>query len=222
MIDALVACRPVWEKRAKIIRPRLGLEPGHPYAVLTLHRLQHFDDPLKLAGLLDGIEALVRQIPVVFLVHPQLWPRLAAHDLVLAEANSPRGSRDKGLICIDPLDYLDFVALLSMSQVVLTDSGGVQDESTILGIPCLTLREATERPVTVTHGTNRLIGKDPGCIEAEVLRTLNDPPRPAAPPPLWDGCASSRIVEILGSRQNVFGHFVGSSDRRASDQGAMP
>jgi UDP-N-acetylglucosamine 2-epimerase (non-hydrolysing) len=199
MIDALVAFRPVWEGRAKIIPRRLGLEPGQPYAVLSLHQPLHVDGPLKLAWLLDGIEMLCGQMPVVFPVHPRLWARLAGHDLVVADGDSPRGSRDKRLICIDPLDYLDFIALLSAARVVLTNSGGVQDETTMLGVPCLTLQEATDRPVTVTHGTNRVIGTDPGRIAPEVLRALNDPPGPTGPPPLWDGRSAGRIVEALVS-----------------------
>jgi len=202
MVDALLAFRPHWEERAKLICPRLGLEAGQPYAVLTLHRPLHVDGPLKLAGLLDGIQALGGgQLPVVFPVPSRLWPRVAGHDLVLAEGNLPRGSRNKRLLCIDPLDYLDFIALLSMARVVLTDSGSVQDETTILGVPCLTFREATERPVTVTHGTNRVIGIDPGRIAPEVLQILDDPPLLPAPPPLWDGRAGCRTVETLLSRR---------------------
>jgi UDP-N-acetylglucosamine 2-epimerase (non-hydrolysing) len=205
MVDALLAFRSVWERRARIIRPRLGLAPAQHYAVLTLHRPLHVNGPLKLADLLDGIEVLGAHMPVVFPVHPRLWPELAGHDLVRAEEDSARDSRDKRLICIDPLDYLDFIALLSTARVVLTDSGGVQDETTVLGVPCLTLREATERPMSVTHGTNRVIGTDPGRIAPEVLRTVDEPPAPTAPPPLWDGRAACRIVEILLGRQIASG-----------------
>lgn len=205
MIDALLTFRPVWEERARIIAPRLGLEPGHPYAVLTLHRSSNVDDPLRLAGLLDGVQALVRHMPVVFPVHPRVWPRLAGHDLVLSDEDSPRRSREKRLICLEPLAYLDFIALVSMARVVLTDCGGIQDETTILRVPCLTLRETTERRVTVTHGTNRVIGTDPRRIVPEVLKVLDDPPRPTTPPPLWDGRAACRIVEILLSRQIAVG-----------------
>jgi UDP-N-acetylglucosamine 2-epimerase (non-hydrolysing) len=204
-IDAVLAFRPVWEERAKIIGPRLGLEPGHPYAVLTLHRSSNADDPSRLAGLLDGVQALARHMPVVFPVHPRILPRLAGHDLVLSEGDSPTGSREKRLICLEPLAYLDFIALVSMARIVLTDRGGAQDEATILRVPCLTLQEATERPVTVTHGTNRVIGRDPRRIAPEVLQTLDDPPRPTTPPPLWDGRAACRIVEILLRRRTAGG-----------------
>jgi len=201
MIDAVLAFRPIWEERARLIRPRLGLEAGQPYAVLTLHQPLHVDGPLKLAELLDGIQILCTQLPVIFPVPPRLWPRLAGHDLILAAESSPRSARNKCLVCIDPLDYLDFIALLVASQVVLTDSGGVQDETTMLGVPCLTLREATERPDTVAHGSNRVIGVDPRRIAPEVLRTVKDSPRPTASQPPWDGNAARRIVEILVGRE---------------------
>jgi UDP-N-acetylglucosamine 2-epimerase (non-hydrolysing) len=221
MIDALLMFRPVWEERARIIGPRLGLEPGRPYAVLALHRSSSFDDPLRLAGLLDGVKALVRHMPVVFPVHPHVWPRLAGHDFVLSDEDSARPSREKRLILLEPLAYLDFIALMSMAKVVLTDCGGIQDETTILRVPCLTLREATERRMTITHGTNRLIGRDPGRIAPEVLQVLDDPPRPTTPPPLWDGRAAGRIVETLVSHQIVVGgpsRFLGGN---AMQRGAM-
>jgi UDP-N-acetylglucosamine 2-epimerase (non-hydrolysing) len=205
MIDALLTFRPVWEKRARIIGPRLGLEPGHPYAVLALHRSSNIDDPLRLRGFLDGVQALIPRMPVVFPMHRQVRPRLAGHDLVLSNEDPPRASRENRLICLEPLAYPDFIALMSMARVVLTDCGAIQDETTILRVPCLTLRDTTERRVTVTHGTNRVIGTDPRRIALEVLQFLDDPPRPTTPPPLWDGRAACRIVEILLSRQVAVG-----------------
>ena len=106
---------------------------------------------------------------------------------------------------IPPAGYLDFVALVSRARLVLTDSGGLQEEASILGVPCLTLRDTTERPVTVTHGTNRIIGTDPGRILDESLRTLVDPPRADRTPPLWDGHAAERIVEILNEHHQAKG-----------------
>jgi UDP-N-acetylglucosamine 2-epimerase (non-hydrolysing) len=95
------------------------------------------------------------------------------------------------------MSYLDFVALTSRARLVLTDSGGVQEESTVLGVPCLTLRETTERPVTVSHGTNRVIGTGPARIVDEVFTALSRPPLSSSPPPLWDGKAAERVVKIL-------------------------
>src|SRR5439155_2821360 len=135
----------------------------------------NLDDSLRLNGILDGVQALVHHMPVVFPVHSQVWPRLAGHDLVLSAEDLPRCSREKRMICLEPLAYLDFIALVSMARVVLTDCGGIQDETTILRVPCLTLRETTERRVTVTHGTNRVIGIDPRRIAPEVLQVLDDP-----------------------------------------------
>lgn len=222
MIDALLTFRPVWEERARIIGPRLGLEPGQPYAVLALERFSNLDDPLRLTGLLDSLQALVSHMPVVFPVHPQVWPRLAGHDLALSDEDSPRGSREKRLIRLEPLAYLDFIALMSMARIVLTDCGGIQDETTILRVPCLTLRDTTERRVTVTHGTNRVIGTDPRRIAPEVLQVLDDPPRPTTPPPLWDGRAACRIVEILLSRQIAVGDPSRLIGREANYREAMP
>jgi len=222
MIDALLAFRPIWEERARIIGPRLGLEPGQAYAVLALHDASNTDDFLRIAELLDGVQDLVPHLPVVFPVHAGIWPRLAEHEVVLADEESPRGSRPKRLICPEPLAYLDFVALMSMARVVLTDCGGIQDETTILRVPCLTLRETTERRITVTHGTNRVIGIDPVRIAPEVLQVLDDPPRPATPPPLWDGRAACRIVETLLSHQVAVGEPSRPLGGDAKYRGAMP
>jgi len=205
MIDALLAFRPVWEERARIIGSRLGLEPGRPYAVLTLDQSSSGDDPSRLARLLDGLQAVARHMPVVFPVQPRIGSLLARYNLVPSDGEQPRGLHENRLICLDPLGYLDLIALMSMARVVLTGCGGIQDETTMLRVPCLTLREATERQVTVTHGTNRVIGTDPGRIAPEVLQIMDDPPRPTTPPPLWDGRAACRIVEILLSRQIAAG-----------------
>jgi UDP-N-acetylglucosamine 2-epimerase (non-hydrolysing) len=196
MIDALHASRPRWTGSA--VCERLGLAADHPYGVLTLHRPSNVDDPAVLADLVEACSALARHLPIVFPVHPRVKSHLLRQGLLFRTGPDSRLlHHSKGLACVDALGYLDFIALMSRARLVLTDSGGIQEETTILGAPCLTLRETTERPVTVTHGTNRVIGTDPGRIVEEALRVLDDPPRPAGPPPLWDGQAAGRIVGIL-------------------------
>jgi len=196
MIDALHAFRPRWERSS--IFSRLSLRRGDPYAVLTLHRPSNVDDPASLMNLLEELHALARHLPIVFPVHPRVKQQLLrqGHTLGIESAPAERLQR-KEILYLDPLGYLDFIALMSGARLVLTDSGGIQEETTILGVPCLTLRKTTERPVTVTHGTNRVIGTDPNRIVDEALRTLEHPPQPLAPPPLWDGRAAARIVDVL-------------------------
>jgi len=195
MIDALEGSRRQWERSS--IFARLGVEPGATYAVLTLHRPSNVDDPGALANFIEAFETLACHIPIVFPVHPRVKERLAQQGRDVVATEPADRLRSKGIVYIDPLGYLDFVALVSRARLVLTDSGGIQEEATFLGVPCLTLRTTTERPVTVTHGTNRIIGSDPGRIMDEALQTLANPPRHSVPPPLWDGHAAERIVEVL-------------------------
>src|SRR5438094_2459176 len=196
MIDALETFRRRWE--ASGIFEHLGLDDGQRYGVLTLHRPSNVDDPAHLAEMLEAIHGLARQLPIVFSVHPRVKSRLLHHDRRLATGSETvEAARGKGITYVDSLGYLDFIALMSRARLVLTDSGGIQEETTMLGVPCLTLRPNTERPVTVTHGTNRVIGADPRRILDEALRTLEDPPRPSGPPPLWDGHAAERIIDAI-------------------------
>lgn len=198
MIDALQAYRPRWE--ASSILRRLDLHE-HPYALLTLHRPSNVDNPEVLTDILQAVHQLAGHLPIVLPMHPRIRPKLVEQGYLLpgsADAREP--SPIERMICLDPLGYFDFIALTSKASLVLTDSGGVQEETTILGVPCLTLRATTERPVTLTHGTNRVIGTDPGRILKEALAILADPPQPSAPPPLWDGEAAGRIVKILLQR----------------------
>jgi UDP-N-acetylglucosamine 2-epimerase (non-hydrolysing) len=159
--------------------------------VVTLHRPRNVDDADKLAAIVAALEQVHHLVPVILPAHPRTRKRLGEFHLL------ERMQRLLGPGFCDPLGYLDFLHLLSRSQLVLTDSGGVQEETTILGVPCLTLRPATERPVTVTEGTNRIIGSRPERILPEVRRIVEgDVPRGTVPE-LWDGKAAERIVGVL-------------------------
>jgi UDP-N-acetylglucosamine 2-epimerase (non-hydrolysing) len=183
MIDTLLRFR---EKAARSrVLERLGLAAGS-YAVVTLHRPSNVDDAAGLCQLISMLAELGRRLPVVFPVHPRTRARMAS-----------AGIAPCGLILTEPMGYLDFLRLIGGSRLVLTDSGGIQEETTILGVPCLTLRDNTERPVTIEMGTNRLVGTNPAAALKFALETLDAAPRPAAPPPLWDGKASGRIVDVL-------------------------
>ena len=176
--------------RARDVAGRLGLQAGG-YAVCTLHRPSNVDEPGTLRTVVQILTDLQSECPVVFPMHPRTRTRLETFGLadVLLE--------QKNLQAIDPLGYLDFIGLMATAALVLTDSGGVQEETTALGIPCLTMRECTERPVTVTLGTNAVVGTDPNRILAAARRALNgDWPRGILPEG-WDGHAAERIAAVL-------------------------
>ena len=185
MIDTLVAMQPRIESLD--LPGRLGLERG-AYLVVTLHRPMLVDGPL----LLEAIEALREvsaELPVVFPVHPRTRARLAEQGIATVS--------EERLQLLDPMGYLEFLSLIEGAAGVVTDSGGIQEETTFLGIPCFTLRANTERPITCTLGTNTLLGLAPNRI-ADVPRLLAESrARPAAVPDLWDGAAAERIVEVL-------------------------
>jgi len=164
---------------------RLGLK-SRGYAVATLHRPSNVDGMEHLASLVNMLTELSRHLPVVFPVHPRTRERMEG-----------AGFTQGGLILTEPLGYLEFLRLTSEARLVLTDSGGIQEETTILQVPCLTMRENTERPITIAQGTNRLVGMDPGKILRAALDTLDAPPRSLAPPEFWDGKASARILDVL-------------------------
>jgi len=190
MVDTLLKQRPRAE--GLDMPARLGLEP-RGYAVLTLHRPSNVDEPEVLRGIVDALATLQRTIPIVFPAHPRTVQRLAALGLSEAAAASAN------LRIMEPLGYLEFLGLMAGARVVLTDSGGLQEETTALGIPCLTLRENTERPITVTQGTNRVIGVSPERIVRETRRVLEADAGPAdlPRPPLWDGRAAERTVQAI-------------------------
>lgn len=199
MIDALEMFRSRWERSS--VFDRLGLAGDEPYAVLTLHRPSNVDDPVILMHFLDALQEVARHLPIIFPVHPRVKQKLQ-QGLLWPESGPEARVSQKGVVYLDPLGYLDFVALLSRARLVLTDSGGIQEETTILGVPCLTARDSTERPITVTHGTNQVIGSDPRRIVDHALRILEEPPSPKGRPPLWDGHAAARIVKILATHRS--------------------
>jgi UDP-N-acetylglucosamine 2-epimerase (non-hydrolysing) len=166
---------------------------GADYAVVTLHRPSNVDEPETLGGILSALARVGERLPVIFPIHPRTRKNLEEFGLMEATG---KGGRVR---LTEPLGYLDFLRLYSGARLVLTDSGGIQEETTALGIPCLTLRENTERPVTVELGTNRVVGTDPGRIIAEAERALARDGQKGAPrvPPLWDGHAAERILEAL-------------------------
>jgi UDP-N-acetylglucosamine 2-epimerase (non-hydrolysing) len=184
MIDTLLACRERAE--ASPVLDRLGLTSGR-FAVLTLHRPANVDDPAVFGELLSAIERLQRELPIVFPVHPRTRKAL----------EGTRARSLPGLLLTEPLGYLDFLKLMAHARLVLTDSGGIQEETTVLGVPCLTLRNNTERPVTVEQGTNRLVGLAPERIVAAGLEVLHAPPAASRVPELWDGRAAARVVDVL-------------------------
>ncbi|OAA25342.1 UDP-N-acetylglucosamine 2-epimerase (non-hydrolysing) [Frankia sp. EI5c] len=180
MVDTLLACRE--RARARPTLAELGLRAGG-YGLVTLHRPANVDDPAVLDGLIRALGEIAVRCPLVFPVHPRTAGRLAGR--------LPDGVRPLG-----PVGYLDCLALQMGARLVLTDSGGVQEESTVLGIPCLTLRESTERPITVTEGTNRVVGRAPEAVVAGAIEWLERPPPPRRPA-LWDGHAGERISAVL-------------------------
>ena len=174
-----------------------------PYAVATLHRPSNVDEPDTFRGILDALSMIGKNVPIIFPVHPRTASRIREFHLgrmvefTPVDSGVPTGG--SGVRCVDPLGYLDFLCLTANAAVVLTDSGGIQEETTVLGVPCVTLRENTERPVTITHGTNVLVGTKPEDIVTGALKKLRDR-KPRGIPDLWDGKAGERIIHILTER----------------------
>ncbi len=191
MIDTLLANLERARRRPTL--RDLGVEGGR-YGLVTLHRPSNVDDPAVLRRLVYALGEIARQVPLIWPVHPRC--RAVLDQLAVPE----------GVAVTGPASYLDFIALEAGASVVLTDSGGVQEETTVLGVPCLTLRENTERPVTVTEGTNRVVGRDPEHIVAEARRALSGGVE-AQRPELWDGAAGERIAEVLVRGGGPEGHL---------------
>lgn len=180
MVDTLLRNLP--RSEARTIHADLGVERG-AYGLITMHRPATVDDPALLGDLLGALGDLSKELPLVFPVHPRTRAALA-------------GRRVPGIRLTEPAGYLDFIALEAHARVVITDSGGVQEEATVLGVPCLTVRDNTERPITISEGTNRLVGRIPRDVVAAVRSTLVHPPPPRRPA-LWDGHAGDRIADVL-------------------------
>jgi UDP-N-acetylglucosamine 2-epimerase (non-hydrolysing) len=185
--------------RARGTLAELGLKPGQ-YGLVTLHHPANVDDPDVLARILPALVEISRHLPLVLPAHPRAAGQLK-------EAALPDSVR-----VIPPAGYLDFIALEASARLVLTDSGGVQEETTVLGVPCLTLRDNTERPITITGGTNRLVGRQPDRIIRAACEVLDAPPPAPRTQALWDGKAGQRIAAIL----------VGSHEAEASEPQSFP
>jgi UDP-N-acetylglucosamine 2-epimerase (non-hydrolysing) len=182
MIDTLVRLLP-------LAAPPAGVPLDERYVLVTLHRPSNVDDPDALRRLIEALADLSRQVQIIFPIHPRTRQRLATWGIDLL-------SSERFLI-LDPLGYLQFLALQRDATAVITDSGGIQEETTYLGVPCLTMRENTERPITVTVGTNLMIGRDTARLCTEVRRILDGEAKRGHIPPLWDGNAAQRIADIV-------------------------
>lgn len=179
MIDSLVRLLP-----AAASMPQNGFPDR--YALVTLHRPSNVDDNESLKGILQSLQEVNRDLNVVFPVHPRTRQRIAEF-----------GYKAENLHLLDPLPYIEFLALQSRAAVVITDSGGIQEETTYLGIPCLTLRSNTERPITVEMGTNVMVGQDREKLRAELAKIVQGKAKKGTIPPLWDGRTGERIANIL-------------------------
>jgi len=209
MIDTLDRFLPA--ARARQARARFGLAP-QGFALCTLHRPSNVDDPAELAALVARLQRVAARLPVVFPVHPRTRARLVGAGAGVGDggpvgaglappqrtiAGSGGAMQASPLQLVDPLGYLDFVSLMADARVVLTDSGGIQEETTALGVPCLTLRDNTERPITVDEGTNELVGAGGDRLEPALDELLAGRGKPGRRPALWDGRAAERIVKEL-------------------------
>lgn len=171
------------------IRETVGVGEGN-YAVATLHRPSNVDEETTFTGIIDALIDISNDLPIIFPVHPRTRAKIDEFGLAARISSSK-------IRLIEPLGYIDFMRLYSGAKLVLTDSGGLQEETTVLGIPCLTLRENTERPVTITLGTNVLVGTDPDKIRKAAAEAIASTNRSTQIPPLWDGQAATRICDEL-------------------------
>jgi UDP-N-acetylglucosamine 2-epimerase (non-hydrolysing) len=202
MIDSLVRLLPVAEEST--VLDNLKLQAGN-FGLVTLHRPSNVENPATLASIMHALHEISRELPILFPVHPRTRKGLEASN------NHYLGSM---VHMLDPLSYIDFLALLRLAKFVVTDSGGIQEETTYLGVPCLTVRENTERPVTVTFGTNILVGRNMNHLRREVARILAGDQKRGQVPPLWDGYAAERIAQSVMTWRRSLSQ-IGSSLERA-------
>jgi UDP-N-acetylglucosamine 2-epimerase (non-hydrolysing) len=203
MIDSLQRFLPAARKSPALeqfgLLPTAGSAAGRrarPFVLVTLHRPSNVDEPERLRELTAALVEIGGQAPVLFPAHPRTAERLERFGLA-PRFSSAWNAEGRGVRLLPPLGYLEFLHLMSEAACVLTDSGGIQEETTALGVPCLTRRDSTERPITVEEGTNTLVGSDPARIVAEACRALGGGGKRGRIPPLWDGCAAARIAAIL-------------------------
>jgi len=182
MIDTLVRLLP---RAAQVTLP----DVPDRYALVTLHRPSNVDEPGMLRQITEALTRIGRELPVLFPIHPRTRNRLAEYEIHLPS--------DTDVRLWEPVGYIEFLALQRGATVVITDSGGIQEETTFLGIPCITVRENTERPITILMGTNVLVGQDMCRLEGEVQKALSGPAKQRQVPPLWDGKAAERIADIM-------------------------
>jgi len=193
MIDTLLHNRARCPSPAQVLRAIPGAErcsAEHGYGLLTLHRPSNVDEASVLRRLLETVSELSQRLPLVFPLHPRTRARIEAAGLAVL-----LGER---VLPVPPLAYLDMLALMADARAVLTDSGGIQEETTALGVPCITLRENTERPITVEEGTNTIVGTDPARIRAAFDEAMTGSGKRGRAPALWDGHAAERIVAVIG------------------------
>jgi len=207
MIDTLLKHREVAGGLTLI--DRWGLKRGH-YATVTLHRPSNVDDAGILRGILTALADVAREIPIVFPIHPRTRKMIERFELGGCCSTGPA---PEGLWLTEPLGYLEFLHLNMNAAMVVTDSGGLQEETTVLGVPCITLRHNTERPITCEAGTNCLVGNDPAEIRRRMLQIMSGEVPRGVVPDKWDGRAAERIVEALVSLRPI---------RPAADQEAVP
>ncbi|MGE5324052.1 MAG: non-hydrolyzing UDP-N-acetylglucosamine 2-epimerase [Actinomycetota bacterium] len=213
MIDSLVAA--LERARASSLGRQLGLQAGK-YILVTLHRPSNVDHPQNLQAALRAIVEIAQQhaMPAVFPIHPRTQARIAGLQIPGIESWDNQSPVNDGKVWLmPPASYLDFLSLMDRAGIVITDSGGIQEETTYLGVPCLTYRDNTERPVTVQHGTNHLVGANPAALLATAKQVLSRPKAAHRVPPLWDGHAAERIVTSILS-------YLGRRNEPASQRAA--